>query len=79
MGPIVAKCEVYVNWKWVPKDFTTLKKGDVYRLYQPDGKTLSKSPDGEVVHRAMEDAKSDSTGFHWSVKCSNEKVDLSKL
>lgn len=79
MGPHIAKTEVYVKGKWKLKDFTLLKKGDIYRCYLPDGVTLSKDPQGETVHRATSDAKADSTGFHWTVDSSSEHIDLKKL
>lgn len=34
------KCQVKQNSKWIDIDFNKLKKGDVFRLFEPDGKEV---------------------------------------
>jgi hypothetical protein len=34
------KAQVYLNGKWVRCDFECLEKGDVFMLFEPNGKTV---------------------------------------
>lgn len=74
MKPVYAKTEVYVNGEWVSKDYPSLKKGDIFRMYI--GTELSKDEKGNSVFKATADAKT-SNGFNYAVDCEPYTIKIS--
>ena len=46
--------EVFWNGRWFPTEFDKVKKGDTFKLFEPDG-TLVRDKDGNAVLVAVSD------------------------
>lgn len=74
MKPTYAKTEVYVDKAWVVKDYTSLKKDDIFRMY--NGDKVSVDAKGNSVFKATADAKT-SNGFDYAVDCEPYTITIS--
>jgi hypothetical protein len=75
-GPIMNKCEVYIDGIWKEKPFNQIAKGDIFRMYKSGGEEISTDDKGNSVFIAKADVITMNSGFEFVVDC--EKYEIKK-